>query len=177
MGLINRLLGRSEEPPADIYLGLRSQAIKASPQDLGLTPDPAAPIYGVLMETGADSSVATFVVLADGTVSLYLSTGGGVIGGGQHEEVNDAAAEMLALTNKYATEYIRACAATTDSPLPEDGHVLFYLLTSSGLYLARCKEADLASRNDTFANLFENCHAVLAELREATQRMERESQQ
>jgi hypothetical protein len=170
MGLINRLLGRSAEPPADVYLGLRSKAIRARPHDLGLTPDPAAPIHGVLMETGDDGSVATFVVLADGTVSLYLSTGGGVIGGGQHEEVNAAAVEMLALTNKYATDYIRAGAATTGSPLPQDGQVFFYLLTSSGLCLARCKKADLANRNDPFANLFENCHAVMAELREATQR-------
>ena len=177
MGLINRLLGRSGEPPADVYLGLRSQAMKARPDDLELMPDPAAPIHGVLMETGASGSVATFLVLADGTVSLYLSTGGGVIGAGEHEEVRAAAAEMLALTNKYATAYIEACAATTDSPLPQDGQVFFYLLTTSGLYLARCKEADLENRNDPFTNLFENCHAVLGELREATERTRRESQQ
>ena len=176
MGLINRLMGRSAEPPADIYLGLRSQAIKALPHDLGLTPNPAAPIYGVLMETGNSGAVSTLVVLADGTVSLYLSTGGGVIGGGQHEEVASAAEEMLALTNKYATEYIGACTATTDSPLPHDGKVFFYLLTTNGLHLARCQETDLVDRNDPFANLFENCHAVLSELREATQRMDRESE-
>jgi hypothetical protein len=175
MGLINRLLGRFGEPPADVYLGMRSQALKARPYDLGLTPDPAAPIYGVLMETGDSGSVATFMVLADGTVSLYLSTGGGVIGGGEHEEVRSAGEEMLAITNKYATDYIRACAATTDSPLPQDGQVFFYLLTISGVYLARCQEADLKNRQDPFTNLFENCHAVLAELREATERMRRES--
>ena len=77
MGLMGKLFGRSPERPADIYTQLRARAIDAKTSDLGLSPDPSAPIYGVVMETGFAEATATFVCLGDGSVSLYLSTGGG----------------------------------------------------------------------------------------------------
>ena len=37
-------------------------------------------VWGVLMELGLEQGVATMVAFADGTVSLYFSGGGGIIG-------------------------------------------------------------------------------------------------
>ena len=39
------------------------------------------------MDMGTRNATATLVGLADGTTSLYLSTGGAVIGGGEHPQV------------------------------------------------------------------------------------------
>ncbi|MGH7468573.1 MAG: hypothetical protein ACRENP_11485 [Longimicrobiales bacterium] len=153
------------EPPSDIYVQLRTRVFTVRLEDLGLTPDPNAPIHGVVMETGMDDGVATFLCLADGTVSLYLSDGGGVIGAGNHDTVRSAGAETLALTNQCADDFIAACVATSTYPLPDDGQVFFYLLTAQGAYQARCAEADLEERVDPFTALFENCHAVMAEAR------------
>lgn len=48
-------------------------------------------VFGVIMDTTFASGTVTLVALADGTASLYASTGGGVIGGGAHERVAVAA--------------------------------------------------------------------------------------
>jgi hypothetical protein len=118
------------------------------------------------METGMDRDVATFVCLADGTVSLYLSTGGGVIGGGQHESVRSAGAELLATTNEYAVDYIAAASPGLLEDIPRDGYVHFNFLTFNGPYSAVCEERALVEHADPFANLFGNCHIVLGEVRE-----------
>lgn len=165
MGIFGKLFGRDPTPPSEVYLGLREKALTVLPDQIGLSVDPSAPIYGVVMETGADGSVSTFVCLGDGTVSLYLSTGGVIIGGGTHENVRSASAEMLAITNEYAADYLGLCQATSTYPLPGDGAVLFYLLTPAGVYQAQCIEDELVQEADPFANLFMNCHTVLAELR------------
>jgi len=109
MGFIRKLFGGSRPNEAEVYHGLRGQALSVTTAQLGLEPDPKAPIHAVLMETGYPDAVATFACLGDGTVSLYLSNGGGVIGAGQHENVRSACLEMLSLTNKYAKDFIAAC--------------------------------------------------------------------
>ena len=54
-------------------------------RELGFEPDPVAPIQGVIYGDSLPEAVATFVGLRDGAVSLYLSTGGRLIGGGPRE--------------------------------------------------------------------------------------------
>lgn len=49
--------------------------------------------------------------------------------------------------------------------LPKAGEVFFYLITGDAVYQARCKEKALAEQRDPFSALFNNCHAVMAEVR------------
>ena len=174
MGFLDRWFGRREEPPADIYAGLRNRALSITPEELGLAPDAQAPIYGVVMETGFPDSVATFVCLGDGTVSLYTSRGGGVIGGGQHEGVRAACLEMFAFANRYAQEFLAAAPPAPTRPLPTPGKVRFYLLTSRGVHGAKCSEQELVEQRDPFSRLFVACNRVMTALRqiEAGQRAE-----
>ena len=89
-GIISGLLGlfgcgkgtKSERTVADIYQGLRQQVLTLDPLSLGLDPSASNRVWGVLMETGYPEAVASLVVIADGTVSLYFSNGGGIIGVG-----------------------------------------------------------------------------------------------
>jgi hypothetical protein len=167
MGLLGKLFGGSRPPESDVFRGLRNRALTVTAPELGLEPDPAAPIQGVIMETGYPEAVATFVCLGDGAVSLYLSTGGGVIGGGQHESVRAACLEMLQITNRYAPDFLAACKQVSTFPLPETGEVFFYLLAGDAVHLAKCREDALAAQRDPFSALFNNCQAVLTEVRRA----------
>jgi hypothetical protein len=154
----------------DIFQGLRTRALTVTGADLGLTPNASAPIHGVIMETGYPQAVASFVCLGDGSVSLYLSTGGGVIGGGQHESVREACLEMLSITNKYAQDFIAACKPVSTFALPGTGDVFFYLLANGVVHQARCREDRLEAQQDPFSALFNNCHAVMSELRTAEEK-------
>jgi hypothetical protein len=169
MGVLSKLFGGSRPPESDVYNDLRNRALNVTLSELGLTADPNAPVHAVVMETGDSGSVATFACLGDGTVSLYLSTGGGVIGGGQHESVRSACFEMLSITNEYAQDFIAACERVSTFPLPGDGEVFFYLVTAVGVYQAQCKEDALTEQRDPFSSLFNNCHAVMTEVREIEQ--------
>jgi hypothetical protein len=169
MGLLGKLFGGSRPPENDVYRGLRNRALSVTAAELGLHPDPKAPIHAVIMETGDRDAVATLACLGDGTVSLYLSTGGGVIGGGQHESVRNACREMLSISNEYAHDFIAACQFVSAFPLPAEGDVFFYLLTTGAVYRAKCREDALAEQRDPFSALFKNCHTVMGELREIEQ--------
>jgi hypothetical protein len=169
MGLFGNLFGKPQNNLDSTYLGLRQQILQIRPEDIGISPKPDGPIFGIVMETGMGKGIATFLCLGDGTVSLYLSTGGGVIGAGEHESVRSAAQTLLQTTNEYARDYIAAASPGALENHPEDGQVHFILLTHSGMHSAVCDEKALAEYQDPFANLFSNCHAVLSEVREATE--------
>lgn len=98
-------------------------------------------------------------------MSLYLSTGGGVIGGGQQESVRSACVEMLSITNQYAEDFTAACEPVSTFAMPGEGEVFFYLVTSSGVFQAQCMEDALTAQRDPFSALFNNCHAVMSEVR------------
>lgn len=168
MGIFRKVFGRTPPPPADVYLSLRAQALAARPEALGLAPSREAPIYGVIMETGYPDAVATFVCMGEGSVSLYLSTGGGVLGAGEHEAVRSACFDMLAITNEYARDFIGACErADPTLPLPGPGQVFFFLLTPDGVYRGEGPELELVEQRHPFSALFNNCHEVMGQARMA----------
>jgi len=161
MGILDKLRGKHTPPPDDAFLGLRAQALAFRPAGEAA----AAPLHGVLMETGRSRGSATLVCLGDGSVSLYLSSGGGVIGAGQHESVRDACLGMISWATPYATDFLGAAEPVEDPPLPRNGEVFFHLLCPRGPHTARCKEADLVAQRDPFSNLFVACNHVLTRLR------------
>ena len=85
-------LASADYKPVDVYCGLRDQILRlpSERRSAGFSG-----IVGALMETGYQGAVASVVMLADGTTSLYLSSGGGVIGAGQHKPVALATAAFL----------------------------------------------------------------------------------
>ena len=169
MGVLGRLFGKSNAPDPR-FSELRTRLLAVRPSEIGLPHDPSAPIVGVTMETGIDGAVAMLACLAAGTVSVYLSNGTAIIGGGQHETVRSAATELLGITNKYAAEYIAAASPGPQPELPRSGRVHFYLLTHSGIHSADCSQEDLEAHMDPFANLYTNCHVLMSEVREIEER-------
>ena len=80
---------------------LRLQALSVERGPAGIpAPPPNALVWGLLMEMGFPNGTATLFALADGTTSLYYSSGGGVLGGQGHEAVRRANAALLAEANR-----------------------------------------------------------------------------
>lgn len=105
----------SQEPSTNRMLALRDAVLS---RELFKKLPPLAPgtIRAVVYDWDVNGGVATLVTFDDGTTSIYLSTGGGIIGAGKHETVRRAAA---AFRNEAARVRGNFTAATT-FPLPDD---------------------------------------------------------
>jgi hypothetical protein len=110
------------------------------------------------MDWGLGSGTATVVAFSDGTASVYLSSGGGFIGGGQsNEAVRKAAKEMVAVAGECRSQ----THATTIYPLPQNGEVRFYLLTDRGVFSASAPEQELRSNRHPLSRLGEAAQNVI----------------
>jgi hypothetical protein len=146
--------------PADVYLGLRQQALNVNRDQLS-EPAPGR-IVALLMETGYPEAVATLVGLADGTTSMYFSNGGGMIGAGGHEQVAEATRRWLAL----AEAFLDGFAATPAEPgLPGEGETQFVAITEDGRSILRAPDDDLGEGRHSASPLFHAAHAVISEIR------------
>jgi hypothetical protein len=113
------------------------------------------------MEAGYQDAVATLVTIGDGTVSLYFSNGGGIIGVGQHEGPRKASEAFLA----FAPRFIAHTKPTTVFPLPTEGHTRFYFLCFDGVRTAEAKEEDLGNDRLALSPLFRKAHEVITAAR------------
>jgi hypothetical protein len=135
----------------DIYFGLRDQILRGSRVAFNLAPtQTATEPWGVVMDWGINDGIATVVALSDGRASIYTSSGGGSIGGGQsHESIRKAAQNAVAIA---AEVQLQARAATT-FPLPIKGEVIFYFPTDSGVFMARGLQSELQTYQHPLAKL------------------------
>jgi len=152
---------------ADIYRNLRQQVFLLDPSKIGVTPSRSNSVWGVVMETGYPEAVATLVTLADGTVSLYFSNGGGIIGVGQHEGPRKASSEFLTFSNQFLGQAL----PTKTFPLPSQGNTRFYFLTSNGILTVESNENDLGNNRLPLSPLFHKAHEVIAQARMADEKM------
>jgi hypothetical protein len=136
VGIAFLVRARAQEPrkadPAS-YVGLRSQALSVSRASIGLPPSRQTAPAAVLMDVGADGYTITTVAIPDGTASIYLSNGGGFIGGGQrYESIRSAAVEMV----RAAEASLGGMTIVNSFPTPRAGHTTFYVVTDAGVYSA-----------------------------------------
>jgi hypothetical protein len=150
MGFFRRLRGESPPPAsgpkrevASVYVGLRDTILSLDPTSVGIHQTAATPnVWGVVMDWSLDDAVATIVSLADGTTSMYLSTGGGSLGAGEHPAAAAASLSAVRLAETMLDDFPGA----TGSPLPPRGRTALTLLTFSGL--RRFEDDNAAFEND-----------------------------
>ena len=167
-GLSRLLHGRSQKhaeskpAPKDVYQGLRDSAFQNSRAKLGLSPasTPTQP-WGVIMDWGVTEGTVTVVAFSDGNASVYLSSGGGFIGGASHESIRKAAQRMVAI----AAECQPQTHATTTYPLPQRAQVIFYLLTDSGAFTANAPQEELSSHHHSLAKLGDAGQEIITQYR------------
>jgi hypothetical protein len=98
-------------PPDQMTGELRSMVLNLNPKDIGITKDNFPhPVFAIVMETGFPEGSFTLSSIADGTTSLYFSSGGGIIGGGEHENVRKASTYLLSGAQHF---YEKAKKVTT----------------------------------------------------------------
>ncbi len=107
-------------------------------------------VHVVVMDWHLTSGLATVVVAFDGSASIYLSNGGGFIGGGQ----KSAAVRATAMRAIEAAEQALAnFQPVSTADLPERGNVYFYARTDSGLMRAVASEKALSEGKDAMTAL------------------------
>lgn len=148
-----------------VYSYLRNQALTFRRADFHIPdPPPEAPIWGVLMESNysdaALTAALTLLALFDGTSSVYLSNGGGVIGGGGHENVRAANAAFVRIANQ-SYRHLKPCESF---PVPTVGQTIFYARTDSGVLTVDGTDADLSKKEHPLSLLFGAGHLLLMRL-------------
>lgn len=153
---------KDEVPQNEAFESLRNMGLAMTPDKIGLSlPSNETIVYGVIMDWAMGNAVATTVAYQTGDASLYLSSGGGVIGGGQHQRVQTAAKRFVNLGQTYLSKVNK----TTTTPLPSIDEVKFYFLTNTGIFVGQEQMKNFENSSSTFMKLFEEGNNVLAELR------------
>lgn len=145
------------------YLGLRSQILQLKREKIGLAV-PAKPTepWAAVMDWGVTNGTATIVAISDGTASIYLSSGGGSIGGGQsHDSIRKAAQKMVSIAAAFQPQM----RATDTYPLPQQGQVTFYVLTDAGVFTATAPQEELSSHRNPLSKLGDAAQDIIAQYR------------
>ena len=135
----------------------------------GFAATPELPnIWAALMELKVRDAKVSLVTVVDGTTSLYFSTGGGMIGGGEHEKVRTANRALLRAVQRFfeAKAFAPQAAAL---PTLKDA-VTFNVLTYDGIVAARDAEKRLLQKESPLWPLYYLGQDVITQLRTATQK-------
>ncbi|MFM7850553.1 MAG: hypothetical protein ACKO96_01235 [Flammeovirgaceae bacterium] len=157
---------RTIESQENAYAGLRAQVFSSTPEQIGLTTTTDEKPYAIVMDMGmGEDGTATLVSIIDGNASMYLSSGGGVIGGFAHETVRKASIDFVNMGQDYFTKM-----SPVDSfPLPKGDNVRFYILTNKGKYSVEEKFEKIENEKSDWLQLFYEGNKVITELRMTTE--------
>ncbi len=141
------------------YKDLRNQAFSVTKEQLELTDDNN--FFGLIMDWELGNATMTLITFRTGDASMYLSSGGGVIGGGQYENVRTAVANYL----NSAKPYLNSAKYVEHSNLPASNSLNFYFLTSEGRFLATEIMDNIENESSEIYELFIEANNVITELR------------
>jgi len=157
---------RGQRPSKPIFTDLRSAALT---MDLASLQTPAREPWGgagvAMMEIGMDGAVASIVAIADGTVSMYTSTGGGVIGAGEHAAVRAEATRFRTVV----ADSRNLLSRTTEFPLPGAGEVRFQARIGEVGFSGAAPESALRGGRDPLSTVYAAGQDLLTEIRLASE--------
>lgn len=132
------------------YLDLRNQVLLGSRAtfELEISQEKADP-WGVIMDWGLETGSVTVVALSDGSASVYMSTGGGHIGGKSQESIRKAAKKMVGI----AAELRPQMRVAKLYPLPKANMLTFYALTDEGVFTSSASVVDVSSQRSPLSKL------------------------
>jgi hypothetical protein len=120
------------------------------------------------MELALDGATATILAVADGTVSMYLSTGGGVIGAGEHVAVRAEGRRFRSVLADARS----SLTPTAEFPLPVPGQVRFHAVLGPDRATAVASETLLRGGRHPLSPLYAAGQDLLTEIRLATEPVE-----
>jgi hypothetical protein len=125
----------------------------------------AGAVRCVVMDWNIGSGVATLVAFDDGTTSIYLSSGGGVIGAGAHESV----ARVAGLFRQEAAKVMGRFTPAAEYPLPGREMTVFYVVTDSAtLSSGPIANPDLRRDDHPLSALGRMAQDVITQVRKAS---------
>lgn len=143
------------------YEGLRNLALHVKGTVVGAAAkDPEQP-YGIVTDIGFPSGTATVVAMIDGTASVYLSSGGGYIGGIGHQSIREAAIRAA----NAAHDVLHSLHQATHFPLPGPGLVSFRVLTARGVFVDTVREDSLEDPRAPLHRLYAAVQDVITQYR------------
>jgi hypothetical protein len=144
------------------YKGLRAMALGLNPADVGVVTTSDSPqVFGVVMDMGMSPGTATIVALADGTTSMYTSSGGGTIGAGQHQSVADATRNLISV----AQANLQYFDGKHSDKLPKSEHTSITILTTVGTKSLAAATNDFGYRRIPGSDVFHAANDVITQLR------------
>ena len=142
-------------------VGARHLMLTSRADELGFADSGEQP-WGVAIDIGFDeATAATVISLKDGTTSLYTTTGGGILGGGDHEAVATASRGLVAAAAGHVVDVVRR----DDTDLPGSGNVTIWLRIGDDRFARTVPEAELMSGESPLASLYATGHEVITQLR------------
>jgi hypothetical protein len=153
------------DPKDNPYKGLRDMAFNITPDQIGAKLSAhQTKIYGVIMDWDLGEGTATLVAFSSGDASLYLSSGGGVIGASGHENVKQGATTFISKAEKYLSR----TTITETTPLPDKNGVKFYFLTNKGKYVGTENMKNFENKHSEWLDLFEEGNKLITEIRNSS---------
>ena len=117
-------------------------------------------VNAVIMDVGTKLGAYSLIVTSDGSCSLYFQKGGGIIGAGEHKNVQYVCKILL---NK-ARDLLENPVLYEDCPLPKDNHYNIHIVTRNGVCKFTGKEDTLLDQNNSTI-LFTLCNNIITQLR------------
>ena len=150
-----------------MYAEMRKMWLNLAPQ-----PNVGEEVYCVAYDIGVERGAATVFASSDGSVSLYFSTGGGVLGAGGSERVRNAARDLLAAAER-SRNLLRPASGTK---LPPSGVYQVLTRMRAGTLTASLTLDELKAGTDKLLPLFRAADRVLTEIRLMKQEMDQSKQ-
>jgi hypothetical protein len=162
-GSAGRAPAEPNPDPFAVYQGLRGIPLgeRGGPAE----PFEGTPIVAVILDWGRVNGAVTIAAMADGTTSMYTSTGGGVIGAGAHAPVRDASRRLMQLANEHLSDF----ASTTEVPIPATDRLAIVIRTTDGLRRAEVSYDEIKRLVAPGQSVFDAANDVLTAIRIATQ--------
>ncbi|MDQ2691032.1 MAG: tetratricopeptide repeat protein [Chloroflexota bacterium] len=151
----------TDSSPGGQYSRLRYHALTIQREEAGIPLPPSdSPVWAVLMETGHPRLTQTLALVSDGTSSVYMSDGDGVIGGHGYENVRKANADFIKIANRDRNHF----QPTESFPIPELGYTVFYARTDSGVLVSSGTQESLIHGRHALSELFQAGHEAITQL-------------
>jgi hypothetical protein len=113
------------------------------------------------MDWDTGGGIATLVTLKSGDTSLYLDSGGGIIGGFAHDSVKKVASRLL----EQGQRDIQISTRIVGIPSPLEGTVRFFFLTTAGTWAGQDSASNVENGSSPWTKCFARANDVITELR------------
>ncbi|QDT42343.1 hypothetical protein Pan241w_24260 [Gimesia alba] len=147
---------------ADVYQGLREQVFDFKSDALESSkPENDHSVRCILMEMGLQEAVVSLLAHSDGTVSLYFSNGGGILGLGQQEGPHRVSQELLQMIPQFQSEL----DSTSDYSIPIPGRSKLYVFTCDQVLVLDTTEDDPKNDRLSQSPLYDKAQELIYEIR------------